>query len=480
MDHTYAAIDLKSFYASVECVSRGLDPLEAHLVVADESRTEKTICLAVSPALKKFGLSGRSRLWEVLDTVERVRKQTGRAVDLTIAPPRMRKYMAVSASIYEKVYLKYFAPEDIHVYSIDEVFLDLTKYLPLYRLPAREMVFTLMREVRSLTGITATAGIGPNLYLCKIAMDILAKKQDPSDGFSAAELTEEAYRELLWDHRPLTDFWRIGRRMAARLERMGCLTMGDIARRSVYNEESLYREFGVDAELLIDHAWGLETCTMADIHAYTPSDRSFTSGQVLAEPYGCEAARLLVREMAEGLALELAEKEMEADSVVLTIGFDREKVDDGSWTGPTQKDFYGRTVPRSAHGTEAVRDAGGARVFSSAASRITEAAVRLYDRIGVPSLTVRRLNLAVEHVQPRGGNAVRQMDLFMDPAELEREDERIRREEKVQKAMLDIRKKYGKNAIFKGLDLMEGATARQRNAMVGGHAAGKESSDGEV
>ena len=480
MDHTYAAIDLKSFYASVECVSRGLDPLKACLVVADESRTPKTICLAVSPALKKYGLSGRSRLWEVLDTAEKVRRSTGRELDLVIAPPRMKKYMLVSASIYEKVYLKYLAPEDIHVYSIDEVFLDLTRYLHLYRLSARDTVKKLMREVYDLTGITATAGIGPNLFLCKAAMDILAKKQTAPDGFPVVELTEQSYRELLWDHRPLTDFWRIGRRMAARLEKMGCSTMGDIALRSVYHEESLYREFGVDAELLIDHAWGIEPCTMADIHAYRPSDRSFTVGQVLQEPYDLGKARLVVREMAEGLALEMAEKDMETDSVVLTIGFDREKVDDGSWTGPTQRDFYGRTVPKPAHGTEPVRDAGGARVFSSAASRIGDTAVRLYDRIGVPALTVRRMYLAVEHVRPRGGSAQRQMDMFTDQESLEKDEEKIRREEKAQRAILDIRKKYGKNAVMKGFDLMDGATARQRNAQIGGHAAGEEGPDGEV
>ncbi len=502
MEKTYVAIDLKSFYASVECVERGLDPLGTNLVVADASRTEKTICLAVSPSLKAYGISGRARLFEVVQKVGEVnayrkmkapgRRLTGKsadakllqqhrelAVDYIVAPPRMAKYMEVSSKIYE-LYLKYVAPEDIHVYSIDEVFIDATPYLKTYGVDGRGFAEMLIRQVLNTTLITATAGVGTNLYLCKVAMDIVAKHVEPDErGVRIAQLNELSYRELLWDHRPLTDFWRVGRGYARRLEKHGLYTMGDIARCSLgaptdfYNEELLYSIFGVNAELLIDHAWGHEPCTIANIKAYKPQTNSVCSGQVLTEPYPSEKARLVAREMAEQLALDLVDKGLVTRQLTLTIGYDVENLTrpeiSSQYTGPVVTDHYGRKIPKHSHGT-----ANLDRRMSSA-RRIMEAVTELFDRIANPALLVRRLSLSAnflereEDIAP--GSEFQQLDLFMDVQDLQREDETLEREKRRQKAMLGIKKKYGKNAIFRGMDLQEGATTMARNSQIGGHKA---------
>ena len=500
MEKTYVAIDLKSFYASVECVERGLDPLGTNLVVADASRTEKTICLAVSPSLKAYGISGRARLFEVVQKVGEVnayrkmkapgRRLTGKsaddkllkqhrdwAVDYIVAPPRMAKYMEVSSKIYE-LYLKYVAPEDIHVYSIDEVFIDATPYLKTYGVDGRGFAEMLIRQVLNTTRITATAGVGTNLYLCKVAMDIVAKHVEPDErGVRIAQLNELSYRELLWDHRPLTDFWRVGRGYARRLEKHGLYTMGDIARCSLgaptdfYNEELLYSIFGVNAELLIDHAWGHEPCTIANIKAYKPQTNSVCSGQVLTEPYPCEKARLVAREMAEQLALDLVDKGLVTRQLTLTIGYDVENLtrSEIEYTGPVVTDHYGRKIPKHSHGT-----ANLDRRMSSA-RRIMEAVMELFDRIANPALLVRRLSLSAnflereEDIAP--GSEFQQLDLFMDVQDQQREDETLEREKRRQKAMLGIKKKYGKNAIFRGMDLQEGATTMARNSQIGGHKA---------
>ncbi len=510
------AIDLKSFYASVECRERQLDPLTTNLVVADESRTEKTICLAVSPSLKACGIGGRPRLFEVVQRVRQVNAQrkraapggklTGRsvfakelaenpglAVDYIVARPQMAHYMKISSRIYG-IYTRTIAPEDIHVYSIDEVFMDVTHYLHLYEKQAREagmdavrfLALKLVREVLVETGITATAGIGTNLYLAKVAMDVVAKRVEPdADGVRIAALDEHSYREQMWDHRPLTDFWRVGRGYARKLEAEGLYTMGDVARCSLggrgdyYNEELLYRLFGVNAELLIDHAWGWEPCTMAAIKAYKPQSNSVSVGQVLHCPYVYEKARLIVREMADGLALDLVAKGLATDQMVLTVCYDIENLTDpdirSRYKGPVEMDFYGRETPRRAHGSA---NLGG---FTSSTRRIVEAAVALFGRIANPDLLVRRIYVVANHTRDeKAARAEReaasvQLDMFTDYEALERqrvaEDAERQRERRQQQAVLEIKEKWGKNAILKGTNLQEGATARDRNGQVGGHRA---------
>lgn len=499
-NRTYIAIDLKSFYASVECIERGLDPLGANLVVADASRTEKTICLAVSPSLKAHGISGRARLFEVVQRVkevnaERLRKApshkfTGSSyyaaelkespelsLDYVIAPPQMAHYMECSTKIYQ-VYLNYVAPEDIHVYSIDEVFIDATSYLRTYRLTAREFAMKMIMDVLNRTGITATAGIGTNLYLCKIAMDIEAKHlQADKNGVRIAELDEMSYRRSLWSHRPLTDFWRVGSGYAKKLEANGMFTMGDVARRSVTDEGTLYKLFGINAELLIDHAWGWEPCTIAEIKAYRPSTNSISSGQVLHCPYSFEKAKLITREMADMLALDLVDKGLVTDQIVLTIGFDIENLRDpairGQYHGAVTTDHYGREVPKHAHGT------GNLGRHTSSTKRIMEAVSELFDNIVDRNLLIRRINVTANHVieeaaMPKGQEA-EQLDLFTDYAEEEAkrkaEETELERERTMQLAMLTIKKRYGKNAILKGMNFEEGATAKDRNSQIGGHKA---------
>ncbi len=451
---TYIAIDLKSFYASVECVERGLDPLKARLVVADPTRTDKTICLAVSPALKAYGIPGRPRLFEVNQQVAKLKQQDpGLELDFVIAPPRMAKYLEVSGKVYS-VYLRYIAPEDIHVYSIDEVFIDATEYLRLYRTDAHTLTMRLIREVLSETGVTATAGIGPNMYLAKVAMDIEAKHRPADkDGVRIAELTEMTYREKYWTHRPLTDFWRIGRGTVARLESAGMYTLGDVARRSLTYEEDLYRLFGVNAELLIDHAWGWEPCTMADIKAYRPSASSLSSGQVLMEPYSFAKARTIVREMTDSLSLDLVEKKLVTTQLVLHVGYEAGKAAEGT---QMVRDWYGRPAPKPAHGSVNLPFA------TSATSIMLKNMLELYDDIVDRSLFVRRIYVVASQVMPEEMAEGRQMSLFDEPEDLEKE----RRQ---QEAILEIRRKFGKNAILKGMNFDEGATGRDRNRQIGGH-----------
>ena len=454
----FLAIDLKSFYASVECVERGLDPLAANLLVADESRTDKTICLAVSPSLKALGVPGRPRLFEAKQKIAEAQRRLRRRIDYIIAPPQMAKYLQVSAAIYG-VYLNYIAPQDIHVYSIDEVFIDAAPYLGHMKMSARELAVTLIRDVLRTTGITATAGIGSNLYLAKVAMDIVAKKAPADrDGVRIAELTEQTYRELLWDHRPLTDFWMIGRGTQARLANIGVFTMGELARYSLYDQKVLYRLFGVDAEILIDHAFGQESCTMEDIKRYRPSTTSLSSGQVLPRPYAFAEARVVIAEMVEGVVLELVEKALTCEAMVLHVSFDRENCERGGYTGMVKQNWYGKTVPVSAHGTASF---GGP---TSSTARILDAVLKLYDRIVDPKLTSRQLNVAAIRVA-RETDCPVQLDLFMDYA-------RAAREKSLQRAILGMHKKYGKNAILRGHDLLDGATLRERNEQIGGHRAG--------
>lgn len=496
----YIAIDLKSFYASVECMDRGLDPMSVNLVVADESRTEKTICLAVSPALKTFGVPGRPRLFEVVERVREVNAERRRrapggclcgqshdiralsadptlAVSYLVAPPHMGKYMEISSRIYE-VYLKYIAPEDIHTYSIDEVFIDATPYLSTYKCTAHELAMTMIRDVLATTGITATAGIGSNLYLAKIAMDIMAKKMPADrDGVRIAELDEMSYRRLLWDHRPLTSFWRVGKGIATKLEANGLYTMGDVARCSLRNEELLYRLFGVNAELLIDHAWGWEPCLISDIKDYRPQSNSICSGQVLACPYSAEKARLAVHEMIDQVSLELVEKRLVTDQIVLDIGYDVDNLTSArsSYRGEVVTDRYGRSIPKSAHGTENME------VPTSSTRRLTDAALRLYDRIINPALTVRRLTVTVARVIPeeeanRHASAQgEQLDLFTDYEALAHqqaaEEAALKKERARQETIIALRKKFGKNAILKGMNYEEGATTKNRNGQIGGHKA---------
>lgn len=492
---TYIAIDLKSFYASVECVDRGLNPLKTNLVVADESRTEKTICLAVTPPLKANGISGRPRLFEVVQRVEEINLERKRRspggmlgvkscnsdelgahpsyrLDYITAPPRMSRYMEVSSQIY-RIYLKYVAPEDIHIYSVDEVFIDATSYLKSYGLSAREFASLLINDVFYTTGITATAGIGTNLYLCKVAMDIVAK-HIPADknGVRIARLNETSYRRLLWDHRPLTDFWRIGGGYSRKLGQYGMFTMGDIARCSVDNERLLYDLFGVNAELLIDHAWGYEPCTIADIKSYVPENNSLSTGQVLSEPYSFEKGRLIVREMADSLALDLVDKGLDTDQIVLTVGYDTENLRSAEkyaeYRGEITVDHFGRALPKHAHGSANL----GRR--TSSARLISKAAVELYDRTVNRDFTIRRVCIAANHVVRvcrEEKNLPEQIDLFTDYEQIEREERMLERETQMQKALLKIKKRYGKNAVIKGMDLEEGATAVSRNSQVGGHRA---------
>ncbi|WP_407447607.1 DNA methylase [Fibrobacter sp.] len=458
---TFAAIDLKSFFASVECILRGLDPLKAKLVVADESRTEKTICLAVTPALKAYGIPGRARLFEVNQKVREVERRTGEKVEFLIAKPQMARYVEYSTKVYN-VYLKYVSAEDIHSYSIDECFLDLTKYLKLYKKTARELVKTIIQDVFTTTGITATGGIGTNLYLCKIAMDIMAKHVEAdSDGVRIAELDEMSYRRQLWTHKPITNFWQVGRGIAARLEKChlnrgrGIHTMGDIARVSVKEPDALYKMFGVNAEILIDHAWGYEPCTIADIKRAKPQSQSMGEGQVLQDPYPFDKARLVVREMVDTVSMRLVENDLVAKGMVLTVGYDRENVDKGIYHGETVQDFYGRTIPKPAHGTASIGH------YTSSQSAFAEAVMRLFDRIVDPQLTVRRLNLVAIDVVDESSQGY---DLFTDAQKQEREKKRL-------KAELLIKKRFGKNAIVKGMDLQEGATTVERNGQIGGHRA---------
>lgn len=464
----YIAIDLKSFYASVECVERGLDPLTANLVVADESRTDKTICLAVSPSLKARGIPGRARLFEVLQKVKRS--------EFIAAVPRMQLYIDYSTRIYQ-IYLDYVSQEDIHVYSIDEVFIDVTDYLATYRMSAHELAMTIIRDILAKTGITATAGIGTNLYLCKVAMDIVAKhvKAD-KDGVRIAELDERTYRETLWDYQPLTAFWRVGRGIADKLNRYGLYTMGDVARQSVEDEDLLYSLFGVNAELLIDHAWGWEPCTISEIKAYRPVASSMSSGQVLTCPYTAEKARVVVREMADGLAMELLDKRLLTDQVVLTVGYDKDSLTDQNvrehYSGAITKDYYGRLVPKHAHGS---RNLHG---HTSSAMTIMEAVAALYDEIIDKTLLVRRLNVTANHIvteeyQRRKGREPRQLDLFEGidtDADKEREAS-LEKERRVQETVLEIKKRFGKNSILRGLNFADGATMKERNRQIGGHRA---------
>lgn len=467
---TYIAIDLKSFYASVECVARGLDPLRANLVVADPSRTDKTICLAVSPSLKSLGIPGRARLFEVY--------QKARGVEFIIAPPRMAKYIEVSTDIYN-VYLKYVSADDIHVYSIDEVFMDVTAYLATYRMSAHELAMVMIRDVLRRTGITATAGIGTNLYLAKVAMDIVAKKMPAdSDGVRIAELDEMSYRQKLWNHHPITDFWRVGRGIAEKLSRYGIDTMGKVARCSVEKEDLLYRLFGVNAELLIDHAWGWEPCTIDLVKAYRPETNSMSSGQVLMEPYTFEKARNVVMEMADSVSLELVSKRLVADQLVLTVSYDRENLTRpeiaAQYHGEIVTDHYGRPVPKHAHGT------ANLGAHSSSSKKIIEAVVSLYDRIVDRHLLIRRLNISTNHVvyeelpglaPSRQEKKPEQLDLFADYDGLVAEEARRKKERRMQEAVINIKQRFGKNAILRGTSYAEGATAKQRNNQIGGHKA---------
>ena len=525
MERTYIAIDLKSFYASVECVERCLDPLTANLVVADSSRTEKTICLAVSPSLKAHGISGRARLFEVVQRVKEVNSErlsravkSGRirknedgkyrfasssfhapslesdpSLELSyiVAPPRMRLYEEYSTRIFS-IYLKYIAPEDIQVYSIDEVFIDATHYLDLYKMTAHELAMTMIREVLYTTGITATAGIGTNLYLAKVAMDIVAKHVPADkDGVRIAELDEMSYREKLWCHRPLTDFWRIGRGYSTKLEAYGMFTMGDIARYSVTQagEDLLYKLFGVNAELLIDHAWGWEPTTIADVKAYRPSTKSLSSGQVLKEPYDYEKGRLIVREMTELLVLDLVRKRLVTKQLVLTVNYDRESlavqipgksIADTVYTvrttgkvfeGKVGKDYYGRVAPKYAHGT------GNLEQYTSSTRKIMDVVMALYDRIVDPDLLIRKVNIAACQLlnEDEITDTSQQLSLFSDYGEAKEkkaaEQAAEEKEKKIQNTMLDLQHRYGKNAVLKGMNLKEGATTIERNGQVGGHKA---------
>lgn len=497
-ERTYISIDLKSFYASVECVERGLDPLTTNLVVADESRTEKTICLAVSPSLKAYGISGRARLFEAIQRVKEVnssrqrrapnRKLSGKsyddtelkkspelAVDFIIAPPRMAYYMEYSTRIYN-IYLRFVSPEDIHVYSIDEVFMDITCYLKNSGLTPRQFAMNIIRTVLKETGITATAGIGTNMYLAKIAMDITAKKIPADrDGVRIAELDEMSYRKQLWSHRPLTDFWRVGSGYEKKLEANGLYTMGDIARCSVHNEDLLYKLFGINAELLIDHAWGWEPCTIADVKAYKPSSNSISSGQVLSFPYTAEKAKLVVREMTELLVLDLVDKGLVTDQMVLTVGYDTENLKNPNirklYNGPVTRDHYGREIPKHAHGTISLKKP------TSSTRLIMDAVMDLFDRIVDTNLLVRRMYVVAGRVvdEKTVHDEDEQLELFTDYEALEQERQaeakELEREKNMQKAMLDIKKRFGKNAILKAMNLEDGATTISRNKQIGGHKA---------
>ncbi len=495
MDSYYIAVDLKSFYASVECVDLGLDPLATHLVVADPTRTEKTICLAVTPTLKAYGISGRARLFEVVQRVKEVngmrreaaprREFTGTShfqnqleqnpslkLDYLVMPPRMARYLEVSNGIYQ-IYLKYVAKEDILVYSVDEVFMDVTHYLKTYQMTPEELAEKIVMEIMEKTGIAATAGIGTNMYLAKIAMDIWAKHQKPDPGkVRMASLNEKTYRKYLWSHEPLSDFWRVGRKTQEKLNQIGIQTMGDIARCSLggpneyYNEDLLFRMFGVNAELLIDHAWGIEPCQMKDVKAYKPKSSSLSHGQVLKEPYNAEKTRLIVKEMTDVLSLELVEKNLITDQLVLTIGYDIENMYGNGkkgYGGATQMDHYGRKIPKHAHGTIHMDHP------TSAATAMVEKILELFDRIMDSKLTARRINITADHVREREETGFHQITLFETQEEEQRQREQ--KENQLQKAMLEIKKKYGSNAVLKGMNLEEGGTTRERNEQIGGHRA---------
>lgn len=495
MDKQYIAIDLKSFYASVECRERGLDPITTNLVVADKDRTEKTICLAVSPSLKAYGISGRARLFEVIQHVgnvnaARLRKapnrkfvgksynddelKANRALKLSYitAPPRMALYMEYSTRIYE-IYKSFVAPEDIHVYSIDEVFIDVTWYLKSYKLTARELASKIIKEVLKQTGITATAGIGTNLYLCKVAMDIVAKHTQPnSEGVRIAELNEMRYRQLLWTHTPITDFWRVGHGYANKLEAYGMYTMGDVARCSLTNEDLLYKLFGINAELLIDHAWGWEPCTIADIKSYKPSENSISSGQVLQKPYTYEKGKLIVREMTDLLVLDLVEKRLVTNQIVLTVGYDIENLTNpeisNSYFGEITIDHYGRKVPKSAHGSINLKR------YNSSTRLIMDAVIELYERIVDKNLLIRRVYIVANHVKSEDDiqEQPEQLNLFTNFEALEetvKENAALKNERKIQDTVLSVHKKYGKNALIKGMNLEVGATTIERNNQIGGH-----------
>ena len=460
-EKSYIAIDLKSFYASVECRERGLDPLTTNLVVADKSRTSKTICLAVTPSLKAYGLSGRSRLFEVEAKAREIKRRTGRDLEYITAPPRMALYIQYSARIYN-VYLKYFAPEDIHVYSIDEVFIDATSYLPFYNLSAHELTVRVIHDVLEQTGITATAGIAPNLFLCKIAMDIVAKHIPADrDGVRIAELNVESYRQKLWNHVPITDFWRIGNGTARRLEKYFIRTMGDIARTSLKNPELLFREFGIDAEILIDHAWGIESVGMEHIKSYKSVTKSLASGQVLHEPYTFEKAKIIVREMAELLALDLFKKKLVTSSVTLQIGYDIESLKQKDFNGDIAFDFYGRALPCPSHGSFNF----GRETNSS--KEIVEILLLLFEAIADPVCLVRRVNICANNTIPL---SERQPGLF-DGLDEEAFGFNQNKEDSLQKTRLKLITRYGKNAILKGMNLEKGATTIERNSQIGGHRA---------
>ncbi len=492
----YIAIDLKSFYASVECMDRGLDPLTTNLVVADLTRTEKTICLAVSPSLKAYGIGGRARLFEAVEQIKQANnirrarapghRLTGEsydaralaenphlAVSYIVAPPQMARYMEISTQIYN-VYLKYISPDDIHVYSIDEVFIDATCYLRTYRCTAHELALRMIRDVLATTGITATAGIGTNLYLAKIAMDIMAKKMPADeDGVRIAELDELSYRRRLWDHTPLTSFWRVGKGISKKLEAYGMHTMGDVARYSLQYEDLLYRLFGVNAELLIDHAWGREPCLISDIKAYRPESNSISQGQVMSTPYPFDKARLIVHEMIDLLALTLVEKRLVTDQLVLDIGYDIENVKKG-YRGEVTTDPYGREIPKHAHGT------GNIGFYTSSTRHLTDTMLALFDRIMDPNLTMRRVSVTACRVlregdAPKSSTDGEQIDLFCDLAAKEREEAeeavRLAKERRRQEAIIELRQKYGKNAVLKGMNFEEGATTKERNGQIGGHKA---------
>ena len=487
----YIAIDLKSFYASVECVQRGLDPLNTNLVVADESRTEKTICLAVSPSLKAYGIPGRARLFELVQRVKEVNAMrlvhvpggcfSGKShfasflnqkpemeLDYIVAKPQMAKYMKISTQIY-KIYLKYIAPEDIHVYSVDEVFIDATNYLKTYKMSAKQLADKMIRDVLAQTGITATAGIGTNLYLAKIAMDIGAKHiVADKDGVRIAELDEMSYRRELWGHKPITDFWRIGKGYSKKLAEYGMFTMGDVARCSVVNSELLYRLFGVNAELLIDHAWGWEPCEISDIKSYVPENRSISSGQVLSQPYTFEKARLVVREMTEQLVLDLVDKGVVTNQLVLTVGYDVDNLKKGTaYKGKITVDWYGRKVPGQAHGSQNIGR------HTSSASLIVDAAMKLFDRIVDRELLVRRMYVVANNIlyESKVQNTPEQLDMFTDYDSFVKKEEELKKEKNIQKAVITLQKRFGKNAVLKGMNLKEGATAIERNGQIGGHKA---------
>lgn len=499
---TYIAIDLKSFYASVECVERRLNPLTTNLVVADKSRTEKTICLAVSPSLKSFGIGGRARLFEVVQKIKEVNRKrqqnapkhcltgksynfteltqnTNLAVDYVIAPPQMAKYMSISNQIYD-IYLKYVAPEDIHNYSVDEVFIDATDYLKLYKLSAHDFAIKLIREVLQNTGITATAGIGTNMYLAKVAMDIVAKHiPADKDGVRIAELNEQTYKEQLWAHTPITDFWRVGRGYANKLESIGLYTMGDIARCSLgkdddyYNEELLYKLFGINAELLIDHAWGTEPCTMKEIKSYKSEGHSLGSGQVLDRPYNYEEGLLIVKEMTDLLVLDLVDKMLLTDQLVLTVEYDTANLTERNYSGLTATDRYGRKMPKPAHGSINLDE------FTSSTKIIMTAITKLYQKVIDKNLLIRKIYITAGRVkginQVSETKAIEQLDLFTDYKALEeqkkQEQETLKKEHNIQETILDIKKKFGKNAILKGMNLRKGAKAIERNKQIGGHKA---------